>query len=51
VAELYGSSSSRLGFRKAIETAGLKPTFTIEVRVVFQDGRRHEIAEIRGTER
>ncbi len=49
-AELYGSSSPRVGFRKAIGTVGLPPSFTIGVRVVFQDGRRREIAEIRGTQ-
>jgi hypothetical protein len=50
VAKLYGSSSSRVGFWKAIGTVGLAPAFTIGVRVVFQDGRRREIAEIRGTQ-
>jgi hypothetical protein len=50
VAKLYGSSSSRVGFWKAIGTVGLAPAFTIGVRVVFQDGRRCEIAEIRGTQ-
>ena len=49
VAKVYGSSS-QVGFRKAIGTAGLAPAFTIGVRVVFQDGRRGEIAEIRGTQ-
>ncbi len=48
VDSVYGSSSP-VGFWKAIGTAGLAPTFTIEVRVVFQDGRRDVIAEIRGT--
>ncbi len=49
VARKFGSSS-RVGFRKAIGTVGLAPAFTIGVRVVFQDGRRREIAEIRGTQ-
>ncbi len=49
-AELYGSSSPRVGFWKAIGTVGLPPAFTIGVRVVFQDGRRREIAQIRGTQ-
>ncbi len=49
VAEVYGSSSP-VGFWKAIGTVGLAPAFTIGVRVVFQDGRRREIAEIRGTQ-
>jgi hypothetical protein len=49
-AELYGSSSSQVGFSKAIETFGLAPDFAIKVRVVFQDGRRRQIAEIRGTQ-
>jgi hypothetical protein len=39
-----------VGFWKAIGTVGLAPAFTIEVRVVFQDGRRPVIAEIRGTQ-
>ena len=39
VASVYGSSSP-VGFWKAIGTVGLAPAFTIEVRVVFQDGRR-----------
>ena len=39
-----------MGFWKAIGTVGLAPAFTIGVRVVFQDGRRREIAEIRGTQ-
>jgi hypothetical protein len=47
VAVMYGSSS-QVGFWKAIGTAGLEPAFTVGVRVVFQDGRRREIAEIRG---
>jgi hypothetical protein len=47
VARLYGSSS-QIGFFKAIETAGLAPAFTLEVRVVFQDGRRRAIAQIHG---
>ncbi|MFY2860302.1 class I SAM-dependent methyltransferase [Mycobacterium sp. THU-M104] len=47
VAELYGSSS-QVGFSKAIGTISLASAFTIEVRVVFQDGRRRQIAEIRG---
>ena len=38
----------QVGFRKSIGTVGLTPAFTIGVRVVFQDGRRREIAEIRG---
>ena len=49
VASVYGGSSD-VGFWKAIGTAGLAPDFTIEVRVVFQDGRRDVIAEIRGTQ-
>ena len=49
-AELYGSSSPRVGFSKAIGTVGLASDFTLEVRVVFQDGRRRMIAEIRGTQ-
>ena len=40
VARKYGSSSSQVGFWKAIGTVGLPPDFTIRVRVVFQDGRR-----------
>ena len=50
VAKVYGSSS-QVGFWKAIGTVGLAPAFTIEVRVVSQDGRRDVIAEIRGTRR
>jgi hypothetical protein len=49
-AELYGSSSPRVGFSKAIGTVGLPSAFTIQVRVVFQDGRRRQIAEICGTQ-
>jgi hypothetical protein len=49
VARVYGSSSP-VGFWKAIGTVGLASDFTIEVRVVFQDGRRRVIAEIRGTQ-
>ena len=49
VATMYGSSS-QVGFSKAIGTVGLAPAFTLEVRVVFQDGRRHVIAEIRGNQ-
>ena len=49
VATVYGGSSS-VGFWKAIGTVGLAPAFTIEVWVVFQDGRRREIAEIHGTQ-
>jgi Sulfotransferase family len=49
VATAYGSSSP-VGFWKVIGTVGLPPAFTIGVRVVFQDGRRREIAEIRGTQ-
>lgn len=48
VAKAYGSSS-QVGFSKEIETSGLAPDFTVEVSVVFQDGRRCAIAEIRGT--
>ncbi|MGO9243555.1 MAG: hypothetical protein ACLQDC_02145 [Verrucomicrobiia bacterium] len=48
VARKYGSSSSQMGFWKAIGTVGLPPDFTIRVRVVFQDGRRAVIAEICG---
>ena len=39
-----------MGFWKAIGTVGLAPAFTVGVRVVFQDGRRDVIAEIRGTQ-
>ena len=49
VASVYGSSSP-VGFWKAIGTVGFPPAFTIGVRVVFQDGRRDVIAEIRGTQ-
>jgi Sulfotransferase family len=49
VASAHGSSSP-VGFWKAIGTVGLAPAFTIEVWAVFQDGRRREIAEIRGTQ-
>ena len=49
VASVYDSSSP-VGFWKAIGTVGLAAAFTIGVRVVFQDGRRREIAEIRGTQ-
>lgn len=49
VDSVYGSSSP-VGFWKAIGTAGLAPAFTIEVRVVFRDGRRDVIAEIHGTQ-
>ena len=49
VAKKFGSSP-RVGFWKAIGTVGLAPAFTIAVRVVFQGGRRREIAEIRGTQ-
>ena len=49
VASMYGSSSP-VGFWKAIGTVGLAPDFTMEVRVVFGNGRRHVIAEIRGTQ-
>ena len=49
VAELYGSSP-QVGFWKAIGTVGLAPAFTIWVTVVFEDGRRDVIAEIRGTQ-
>jgi hypothetical protein len=45
VAEVYGSSSSPVGFSKAVGTVGLAPDFTVGVRVVFQDGRRREIEE------
>jgi hypothetical protein len=48
VARMYGSSSSPVGFWKAIGTVGLPPAFTIRVRVVFQDGRRALIAQICG---
>jgi hypothetical protein len=48
VADMYGSSSSPVGFSKAIGTVGLAADFTVGVRVVLQDGRRREIAEIRG---
>ena len=43
-------NSPPVGFWKAIGTVGLAPAFTIGVRVVFQDGRRRNIAEIRGTQ-
>jgi hypothetical protein len=46
---VYGSSS-QVGFWKAIGTVGLAPAFTMEVWVVFQDGRRDMIAVIRGTQ-
>ncbi|WP_156688307.1 sulfotransferase [Mycobacterium sp. Marseille-P9652] len=49
-AELYGSSTPLVGFSKAIGTVGLTSAFTIQVRVVFQDGRRRQIAEICGTQ-
>jgi Sulfotransferase family len=49
VAKEYGCSS-QVGFRKAIGTVGLAPAFTIGIRVVFEDGRRREIAEISGTQ-
>lgn len=49
VAEVYGGSS-QVGFLKAIGTVGLAPNFTVEVRVVSQDGRRDAIAEIGGTQ-
>lgn len=49
VAEVY-SSSSQVGFSKAIGTVSLASAFTIDVRVVFQDGGRRVIAEIRGTQ-
>ncbi|WP_245831158.1 TylF/MycF/NovP-related O-methyltransferase [Mycobacterium terramassiliense] len=49
VDKVYGSSSP-VGFWKAIGTVGLAPVFTLEVRVVFEDGRRDVIAEIRGTQ-
>jgi hypothetical protein len=42
--------SSQVGFSKAIETVGLAPEFTIEVRVAFQDGRQDVIAKIYGTQ-
>jgi hypothetical protein len=50
VAAVHGGSS-QVGFWKAIGTVGLPSDFTIGVRVVFQDGRRREIAQIRGTQR
>ncbi|OBI53705.1 sulfotransferase [Mycobacterium sp. E796] len=49
IAETFGSSS-QAGFWKAIGTVGLAAAFTVEVWVVFQDGRRREIAKIRGTQ-
>jgi hypothetical protein len=49
VVEKYGGSS-QVGFGRPIGTVGLAPDFTIKVRVVFQDGRRRQIAEIRGTQ-
>jgi hypothetical protein len=50
VASVYGSSSSPVGFWKAIGTVGLAPDFTIEVRVLLHGGGRVVIAEIRGTQ-
>ena len=49
VATLY-DTSPKVGFSKAIGTFGLAPAFSVGVRVVFQDGRRRQIAEIRGTQ-
>lgn len=49
VAKAHGSSS-QVGFWRPIGTVGLPPDFTIKVRVVFQDGRRRQIAEVRGTQ-
>lgn len=50
VAEMYDSSSSQVGFWTAIGTVGLQAAFAVGVRVVFGDGRRAMIAEIRGTQ-
>lgn len=50
VAEIYDSSPP-LGFWKAIGTIGLAPDFTLEVWVVFDDGSRDVIAEVRGMQR
>jgi hypothetical protein len=44
------TNSSRAWFWKAIGTVGLPAAFTVGVRVLFQDGRRREIGEIRGTQ-
>jgi FkbH-like protein len=49
VAKVY-DSSLQVGFSGGIGTVGLAPDFTIEVSVVFLDGRRRAIAEIRGTQ-
>jgi sulfotransferase family protein len=49
VASLYDASPP-VGFWTAIGTVGLAPAFTIWARVVFQDGRQYDIAEIRGTQ-
>jgi hypothetical protein len=49
VAKKFGGSP-QVGFWKAIETVGLTPAFTIGLRVVFKDGGRSEIAEIRATQ-
>jgi hypothetical protein len=48
VAKEHGGSS-QVGFRTAVGTVGFAPAFTLGVRVLFEDGRRHMIAEIRGT--
>jgi hypothetical protein len=49
VAKEYGGSS-QVGFRTAVGTVGFAPAFTLGVGVVFEDGRRQMIAEIRGTQ-
>jgi hypothetical protein len=48
VAEVYGGSS-QVGFWTAVGTVGFAPAFTLGVKLVFPDGRRDLIAEIRGT--
>lgn len=42
------TNSSPAWFWNAIGTVGLPATFTVRVRVVFQDGRRRDVAEIHG---
>jgi hypothetical protein len=48
VAKVYGCSS-QVGFWTAVGTVGFAPAFTLGVRIVFPDGRRDLIGEIRGT--
>ncbi|BBZ40924.1 sulfotransferase [Mycobacterium conspicuum] len=50
VARKFADSSTK-GFWRAIGTVGLAPAFTLEVWVLFEDGRRCQLAEIRGTQR